>query len=148
MQDLINSLLVLYPQSRLVQQADGFWLEAAGMDVVAMAQQLAAREAHLSTVTAAVRPDGETDLIYHYRLGSTALNIKTCTQGSAMPSITPVNHAAGWIEREIQDLYAVTFTGHPNPARLIRPPELAAGFFRERGGKSALGGAVNNVQNT
>jgi NADH-quinone oxidoreductase subunit C len=138
LKDIIDSLLEMCPKASLASCPDGFWLEVPDdCDVVEMARRLAAREAHLSTVTASALPDGETRLIYHYRLGSAALNLKVSTRGNAIASITPVNRAASWIEREIQDLYAVTFTGHPNPARLIRPPELPAGFFRQPGGKAA-----------
>ncbi len=137
MQKIIDSLLSLNPEGKLEARPDGVWLEAPGIDVVEMTRRMLAGEACLSTITAVARADGETDLIYHYRLGSAALNVRTRTRGSTAPSIAPICRAADWIEREIQDLYAVTFTGHPNPARLIRPPEIAVGFFREPGGKNA-----------
>jgi NADH:ubiquinone oxidoreductase subunit C len=75
-------------------------------------------------------------LIYHFVLGSTALNIKVRTQKNTIPSITPITPSANWIEREIHDLYAVEFIGHPYLERFIRPPELSIGFFRETGGEA------------
>ena len=45
--------------------------------------------------------------------------------------------AAEWIEREIQDLFKVTFEGHPHPDRLIRPLQLEPGLFREPGGSAS-----------
>jgi Ni,Fe-hydrogenase III component G len=77
---------------------------------------------------------GETGIIYHYCLGPVPINIKTVTRDRLIPSITPVTRAADWIEREISDLYDVRFAGHPNPTRLIRPPALRPGFFRDAGG--------------
>lgn len=137
MPSLIIDLLALDPGATLLERADGAWLDAPSLDVLAMARRMAADEATLSTITAIARAEGETDLVYHYRKGPDAVNIKTRTSGNTIASITPVSPAAGWIEREIHDLYAVEFSGHPNLARLIRPQELAPGFFREPGGRQS-----------
>jgi NADH-quinone oxidoreductase subunit C len=81
-------------------------------------------------MTGAALPDGETEVIYHYTVGASAINFKTRTHGGALPSITPLVPAANWIEREIHDLFKADFPGHPKLERLIRPPQLAEGFFR------------------
>ncbi len=128
--DLIDTILSLDPSARVEIRPDGAWLVAPDLDILAAARRLAACEATLSTVSAIDLSDGETELIYHYRLGSKALNLKTRTHQNTTASIAPVCRAAEWIEREIHDLYAVVFTGHPNLARLLRPPELPEGFFR------------------
>jgi NADH:ubiquinone oxidoreductase subunit C len=125
------------PAARVAFRADGAWLVSPGLDAPALAAAMAQAGAQLSTITAIARADGETDLVYHYRLGSQAANIKTVTRAGAMPSITPHCRAAAWIEREIHDLYAVTFTGHPNLARLLLPPGMPEGLFREPGGRAA-----------
>lgn len=129
--EYLPTLLAQNPGAHLETRADGDWLIADDMDVVGMARALRGFDAHLSTMTAVARPDGETDLIYHYCLGPRALNVKTTTRGGAMPSITPECPAANWIEREIHDLYAVDFAGHPNLARLVLPDGLEPGLFRE-----------------
>jgi len=131
MPELIDAIRALTGAATLETREDGGWIELADLDVVEMASRLGEAEALLSTITAVECTDGETDLIYHYRRGTAALNIKTRTRGNCIVSITPVCPAANWIEREIHDLYAVEFAGHPNPERLIRPPELPAGFFRQ-----------------
>ncbi len=113
---------------------DGLWMAAPKLDVLALAHLMMKHQARLSTMTAIALADGETEIIYHYTLGQQAANIKTRTWQGALDSIAPVTQAANWIEREIHDLYGVTFTGHPNLARMIRPPQLPEGFFREPGG--------------
>ena len=36
-----------------------------------------------------------------------------------VPSVNPLWRAADWHEREVYDLIGVTFTGHPNPTRIL-----------------------------
>jgi Ni,Fe-hydrogenase III component G len=116
-------------------RADGLWMTAPGLDVVAMAGLIHRHEGRLSAITGVAAAYGETAIIYHYCLGAWTLNIRTTTRDRAIPSITPVTKAADWSEREIGDLYGVCFAQHPNPSRLIRPPSLPPGFFRDpRGG--------------
>jgi len=122
------------------QRADGLWMDAPDLDVVTAAQQMIQHGARLSTITGLALEGGETQVIYHYALGTTPYNFCVRTHGNSLPSITPVTPAANWPEREIADLYAVHFTGHPNPDRLVRPSQLAPGYFREPGG--AAGKAV------
>lgn len=112
------------------------WMDAPVLDVTAAASLLLDHGARLSTMTAIALEDGETDVIYHYAKGSWACHLRVRTIGNSLPSITPVTPAANWIEREIMDLYAVTFTGHPNPAPLLRPAQLNPGYYREPGGKA------------
>jgi NADH-quinone oxidoreductase subunit C len=110
---------------------DGLWLVAPDLDVRAMAEAMHAAGFRLSTMTGLAQPDGETTIIYHYIRAHQAINFKTRTRDNALASITPSVRTASWIEREIHDFFAVTFTGHPNLAPLMRPPQLKEGFFRE-----------------
>lgn len=114
---------------------DGFWMAAPGLDVVAMAELMRRMEARLSAITGVAAEHGETAIIYHYCLGASLLNIRTTTRDRVIPSITPVTRTADWSEREIGDLYGVSFIGHPNPGRLLRPPSLSPGFFRNPRGE-------------
>lgn len=113
---------------------DGLWMDAPGLDVMIMAVLMNNFKARLSTVTAIALEDGETQLIYHFAIGGQAINIKTLTNHNSIVSIATAIHAASWIEREIHDLFSVDFTGHPNLKRLILPPQLPQGLFREQGG--------------
>lgn len=112
------------------------WMDAPALDVPTAASLLLEHGARLSTMTAIALEDGETEVIYHYAKASWACHLRTRTVGNRLPSITPVTPAADWIEREIMDLYAVTFTGHPNSVRLLRPIQLNPGYYRELGGKA------------
>jgi NADH:ubiquinone oxidoreductase subunit C len=133
--DLEIQLGKLANSTKVIHASDGLWMDAPNLEVVQMAASLLELGARLSTMTGTALEDGETELIYHFVIGSTALNIKVRTQKNAIPSITPITEAANWIEREIHDLYAVEFIGHPHLERFIRPPELPLGFFREAGGE-------------
>lgn len=113
------------------RRQDGWWMRAPLLDVMAMAEAMNQLGARLSTMTASALEGGETAVIYHYVLGSEAINIRTQTRNRSLPSIAPVTRASGWIEREIQDLYGTEFPGHPNLTRLVRPAEVPQGFFRD-----------------
>ena len=134
--DLEMLLSKLANSTKVIHASDGLWMDAPKLDVVQMGASLLELGARLSTMTAIALEDGETELIYHFVAGSMALNIKVRTQKNTIPSITPITPSANWIEREIHDLYAVEFIGHPHLERFIRPPELPIGFFREAGGEA------------
>jgi NADH:ubiquinone oxidoreductase subunit C len=117
------------------RRVDGLWMVASDLDVLAMAEMMHRRVARLTTMTGVALGNGETAIMYHYFLSELTINIKTETRDWTIPSIAPITHAANWCEREICDLYGVHFTGHPNLTRLIRPPSLPSGFFRDSGGE-------------
>ena len=133
MQDFPQELMHLKPELRV----DGWWAVSPELDGRAAARIMLAGGARLVTMTACARADGETDVIYHYAAPSAAYNLKTTTRSNSLPSIAIVLPAADWIEREIHDLFAVQFEGHPNLVRLVRPPEIAEGFFRQPGGAAS-----------
>jgi Ni,Fe-hydrogenase III component G len=109
-------------------------MDAPNLDVLAAAELMQARQARLTTMTATMLPNEETEVIYHYYLDHQAFNFKRPTQQNTLPSISNILPAADWIEREIQDLYRVEFKNHPHPERLIRSAQLEPGLFREPGG--------------
>jgi NADH:ubiquinone oxidoreductase subunit C len=129
-----EALLGALPGATTVERRDdGLWMTAPGLDVLALADLMREMEGRLTTMTGIALPTGETGILYHYCLGSLLLNVRVETQEHAIPSIAPITRAADWCEREIGDLYGVRFDGHPDPRRLIRPPALSAGFFRNPG---------------
>jgi NADH:ubiquinone oxidoreductase subunit C len=133
---LETALSNLCNSREITSAPDGLWMDAPELDVTCMAAMLLDLGARLSTMTAIAIESGETEVIYHFMATSTVLNIKVRTQKNAILSITPIMPAADWIEREIHDLYAVEFLGHPHLERFIRPAELPIGFFREAGGEA------------
>lgn len=43
-----------------------------------------------------------------------------------LPSVYPLWHAADWMEREVYDMFGITFAGHPDLRRVLLPDEFAA----------------------
>jgi NADH:ubiquinone oxidoreductase subunit C len=144
--DVITRLESIPSAAPVWQEYQQVWMHAPDLDVRAMAQMMLDLGARLSTMTGVALDGGETAVLYHYALGGVAITIKAHTHQNTTASITPVVRAADWCEREIHDLYSVDFLGHPNPAALIRPPELPQGYFREPGG--AAGKALRDQRPT
>jgi NADH-quinone oxidoreductase subunit C len=43
-----------------------------------------------------------------------------------LPSVYPLWHSADWLEREIFDMFGITFEGHPDLRRILMPEEFTA----------------------
>lgn len=67
-------------------------------------------------------------LVYHLVRPADAalyvLEVGTDYAGAAVPSLTGLWRSALWQEREVFDLFGITFTGHPDLRRIL----LEAGF--------------------
>lgn len=131
MDDRINKLIELAGLTQPESRIDGFWFVLSGNDRKKLADAARSLEFRLSTATCLERGDGEFDVIYHFVHASLSVNIRTTTKGQHLPSLAIFIPSASWIEREIHDLYAVSFDGHPDPRPLVRPPQLPEGFFRK-----------------
>jgi NADH:ubiquinone oxidoreductase subunit C len=132
--ELQNQLQKLPGAGPLQNRPDGIWMDASDLDVLALAGLMKSIEARLTAISAVSIENNETEIMYHFAVGGQAINVKTRTTANAIASISAVFKAANWSERENHDLFGVDFSGHPNLARLIRPPQLADGFFRQPGG--------------
>ena len=138
MDEVINELIALTGQKDPQERIDGIWFEAPQIDPLALARCMLENQLRLSTATAIERSDGETDVIYHFVKSKMAINIRVTTKQQQLPSISNILPSASWIEREIRDLYAVHFDGHPDPRPLVRPKEMPEGFFRKGIAESAM----------
>ncbi|MDR3373731.1 MAG: NADH-quinone oxidoreductase subunit C [Ancalomicrobiaceae bacterium] len=65
--------------------------------------------------------DGTTyEINYHFDVGGDTLTVVAyAPHEGSVPSLTPYFRPASWPEREIMEMYAVTFDGHPDPRRLF-----------------------------
>ena len=43
-----------------------------------------------------------------------------------LPTVFPLWHSADWLEREIYDMFGITFEGHPDLRRILMPEEFTA----------------------
>jgi len=118
------------------QRHQGIWMEAPALDVLAMARLMSEQRFRLATMTGIALENKETEILYHYIRNRESITFKTRTRGNSIASIAPVTRSANWIEREIHDFFEVEFKGHPDLRRLLLPPGLAPGYFREPGGKA------------
>ena len=66
------------------------------------------------------------DIVYlFHRLsdnGRTRLKVQVA-DGVAVPTLTVLYPSANWYEREVYDLYGVSFDGHPDQRRILMPDD-------------------------
>jgi NADH-quinone oxidoreductase subunit C len=48
-----------------------------------------------------------------------------------VPSAAPIWEGANWLEREVWDMFGITFDGHPDHRRILLPEEFAAHPLRK-----------------
>ena len=80
---------------------------------------------YLANLTAVDYPSEQRmDVVYHLysmdkRHGPIALKVKLDRKSPVVASVTPIWRAAEFQEREVYDLYGVTFEGHPDLRRIL-----------------------------
>ncbi|MEA2090629.1 MAG: NADH-quinone oxidoreductase subunit C [Thermoproteota archaeon] len=84
------------------------------------------------------------ELMYHVRTRGIIVTIRTEVpkKDARIRSITGLVPGANFHEREVADLFGVTFEGHPNPERLILPEDWPKNLFPLR--KDA---EITNIEN-
>lgn len=130
--DLIRRIEKIPGVTTVEQRGDGVWVHGRHLDVETMGRAMLEQGVRLGTISAIPQEEnGETTLIYHYiAFESLLVNFKTQSHNGAVSSLAAITRPASWAEREINDLFAVRFPGHPNPVPLIRPMGFAEGMFR------------------
>ncbi len=131
MEEVILKFQSLAGKEHSNKRIDGYWFIIAREKVKSMATFMLENKLRLSTATAIERPDGETDIVYHFISPVVQVNVRTTTKDQCIESISSILPSASWIEREMKDLYAVQFLGHADMRPLVRPNEIPEGFFRK-----------------
>ena len=61
------------------------------------------------------------DLLSYERNENVRLKVALAGEYPALPTVTDLWSAANWYEREVYDLFGITFTGHPGLRRIMMP---------------------------
>lgn len=104
--------------------------------------------AHLSAITA-VKSESEIELLYHLvKEGGIMLTVRTrvYSDKATIPTMTDIIPGASLYEREIHDLFGVTFEGHPNLAPLIVPDYQPERIFPQRNKQVSETGSAGKKQ--
>ena len=106
------------------EHTHGIWAYVENTDaLLQLAPLLKTLNARVCMITAYQKEEAH-ELVYHFDIEGTALNVKLHLEGTNLPSITPIFKSADWTERELSELYGITLTGHPNPKRLFLDESL------------------------
>jgi len=119
--------------SRTVAKKGRFFFEVADEDLRDVARHLfVTKGCRLSTATATETHRG-LEVLYHFTDDATGNYycprvVMTDRVRPKMRSIAPIVKGAEWIEREMAELFGITFEGHPRPERLLtrdhpKPPD-------------------------
>lgn len=79
---------------------------------------------YVSNLTAVDYPPDRMDMVYHLfsmakKHGPLTLKVTLPRSNPIVPSLTPMYRGAEFQEREVYDLYGVTFNGHPDLRRIL-----------------------------
>lgn len=73
-----------------------------------------------------LEPKKHTKVFYHLHNPSTYARLRvvvSVARGESIPSVTPLWQGADWYERELFDLFGITFEGHPDMKRILMPDD-------------------------
>jgi NADH-quinone oxidoreductase subunit C len=125
MPDLVNFLEGLQGKiGRTIAKKDRLYFEVADKDLHDVVRHLFLKKGcRLSTATAMEMYRG-LEVLYHFSDDATGHYfcprvVITDLENPKMNSITPIVKGAEWIEREMSELFGITFVGHHNPERLL-----------------------------
>ena len=136
--DLQAALQRLVPGSMISVDGSALLIEAPHLHAVcrALKESPDYQLDHVSNLTAVDYPPERIEMIYH--LGSTAkkhgpvtLKVKLPRGNPAIASLVPLYRGAEYQEREVYDLYGVTFPGHPDLRRILMWEEFTGHPMRK-----------------
>ena len=124
---ILQALQAALPASQAALDAGALVVEPSAL--VDVARWLKITEPYccdyLSNLTATDYPDRkEIEVVYHLysmakKHGPIALKVRLPRARPVVASVTPLWRGAEFQEREVYDLYGVTFTGHPDLRRIL-----------------------------
>ena len=116
----------LLPGVALAVEGGAVWV--ASKDLVAVCRCLKDTERfgldYLANLTAVDYPPDRMDVVYHlysmaHKHGPLVLKVKLPRATPTAASVTPIWRGAEFQEREVYDLFGVTFEGHPDLRRIL-----------------------------
>ena len=137
--DILKNLQAALPATRV--SVEGQALIVPAEEIIAVATYLRDTSPYvcdyLSNLTATDYPDrNEIEVVYHLysmakKHGPIALKVRLPRDHPTMASVTPLWRGAEFQEREVYDLYGVTFTGHPDLRRILMWDEFVGHPMRK-----------------
>src|SRR3990172_5017117 len=88
------------------------------------------------------QPESAFTIVYHLlsyaRNEDIRIKVPLTNEAPALPTITNLWQSANWYEREVWDMFGVTFDNHPHLKRILMPPtwnghQIGRAACRERG---------------
>src|SRR4051794_26055277 len=123
----VDSLEGVFAPERITATADG--IPTVGVPLAELLETIERVRGELGysrfvdlTAVDRLRREERFELVYlFYSMTQKAwLRVKTATDGEA-PSLTPSVAGANWYEREVFDLFGISFEGHPDLRRIMLP---------------------------
>jgi len=113
------------------KKADGWWIYVTSLDSLEMAKQMLNASARLITITEVQNKGkvGEFQLAYHWDLYGQIYSWIASVAEKNIASICDVCPGADWAEREINDYFAIKFSGRLEHEPLMLRVKNLAGVF-------------------
>lgn len=98
------------------------------------------------TVTCYSEENESHEIVYHFDIDGSMVNIKVKTFDKQIDSITPYFKSADWTERELSELYDIKINNHPNPKRLFLDEKIKKNIMNDYISlSSAMSGKLTEV---
>ncbi len=126
---MVDELREKFPQGivECKQQGNEAWLSVEPGILLAVSRYLKAAGFDYPADLAAVDDGKSLRVVYRlYAMASgqyVVISVPAARKGGALPSVSSIWGGAEWPEREIFDLFGITFQGHPDLRRLLLPAD-------------------------